>query len=81
MEVPRLGVGSELQLPAYATGVAAPDPSLICCLNHSLRQCQIPNPPSQAGDGTCILMDTSQILNQLSHDGKSYAISINYDSI
>ena len=26
MEVPRLGVESELQLPAYATATATPDP-------------------------------------------------------
>ena len=28
MEVPRLGVESELQLPAYTTATATPDPSL-----------------------------------------------------
>ena len=27
MEVPRLGVESELQLPAYATAIATPDPN------------------------------------------------------
>ena len=37
MEVPRLGVKSELQLPAYATAYATtmPDPSLFCDLHHS----------------------------------------------
>ena len=30
MEVPRLGVESELQLPAYTTDTAMQDPSLIC---------------------------------------------------
>ena len=30
MEVPRLGVESELQLPAYTTVTAMPDPSLVC---------------------------------------------------
>jgi len=30
MKVPRLGVKSELQLPACATATATPDPSHIC---------------------------------------------------
>ena len=32
MEVPGLGVGSELQLPAYTTATATPDLSCICDL-------------------------------------------------
>ena len=44
MEVPRLGVELEPQLPAYFTATATPDPSLICDLHHSSRQCQIINP-------------------------------------
>ena len=35
MEVPRLGVKSELQLLAYATATATPDLSCICILHHS----------------------------------------------
>ena len=37
MEVPRLGVESELWLPAYATAIARPDPELscVCDLHHS----------------------------------------------
>ena len=35
IEVPRLGVESELQLLAYTTVTAAPDPSHICCLHLS----------------------------------------------
>ena len=35
MEVPRLGVESELQLPAYTTATATPDPSHVCNLHHS----------------------------------------------
>ena len=35
MEVPRLGVKSELQLPAYATATAMPDPSCLYDLHHS----------------------------------------------
>ena len=34
-EVPRLGVQSELHLPAYVTSTAMPDPSDICDLWHS----------------------------------------------
>ena len=49
------GVQLELQLPAYATAPARPDPSHICNLQHSW----IPNPLSEARDQTCILMYTS----------------------
>ena len=38
MEVPRLGIESELQLPAYATAMTTWNPSLICDLHHSSRQ-------------------------------------------
>ena len=50
MEVPSLGVESEPRLPAYATATATPDPSLICDLRHSLQQCWILNPLSEARD-------------------------------
>ena len=36
MEVPRLGVESELQLPAYTTATAAQDPSRVCDLTPQL---------------------------------------------
>ena len=61
MKVPRLGVESELQLPAYTTGTAMPDPSHIYNLHHSSRQRQILNPLSEARDRTCNLMVPSQI--------------------
>ena len=61
MEVPRLGVESELQLPAYTTATATPDPSRICNLHHSSQQYQILNPLSEAKDRTHILMDISQV--------------------
>ena len=35
MEVPRLGVESELRLPPYTTAAATQDPSHICGLHHS----------------------------------------------
>ena len=37
MEVPGLGVESELQLPAYPTATATQDPSRICDLHHLSR--------------------------------------------
>ena len=48
MEVPRLGVESEIQL--LATAIATQDPSHICNLHHS-SLCQIPDPLSEARDG------------------------------
>ena len=38
MEVPRLGVKSELQLLACTEATATPDPSCLCDLHHSSRQ-------------------------------------------
>ena len=61
MEIPRLGVKLELQLPAYATATAMSGLSHTCNLHHSSRQCQIPDPLSEARDWTLILMDTSLI--------------------
>ena len=60
MEVPRLGVESELQLPAYATATATPGLSLLCSLHHSSWQRQVLNPLSEAWDQTLILMGTTQ---------------------
>ena len=59
MEVPSLGVKSELQPPAAAT--ATPDPSSICDLHHSSQQCWICNLLSEARDQTYNLMVPSQI--------------------
>ena len=61
MEVPRLGVESELQLPAQATAIATQDPSHVCNLPHSSQQHWILNPLNKARDGTHILMDISQV--------------------
>ena len=49
-EVPKLGIDSQLQLPVYARATATPDPSHVCDLHHSSRQCQILNPLSKARD-------------------------------
>ena len=76
MEVPRLGVKSELQLPttATATTTAMPDPSRICDLHHSSWKRQILNPLSEVRDSTHILMDASQVCKPLSHSGNSLLI-------
>ena len=50
MEVPRLGVNSELQLTAYTIAAVTQDLSHICDLCHSLQQHRIPNPLSEARD-------------------------------
>ena len=46
MEVPRLGVESELQLPTYTTAIATWDPSHVCNMCHSSQQRWILNPLS-----------------------------------
>ena len=61
MEVPRLGVESELQLAAYTTATAMPDLSCVCDLCLGSRQRQILNPLSEAKDGTCNLTVPSWI--------------------
>ena len=63
MEVPRLRVKSELQLPAYATTTARPYLSCVCNLHrsHSSRQCRILNPLSEARGWTHNLKVPSQI--------------------
>ena len=55
MQVPRIGVESELQLPAMQ------DPSHVCNVYHSSQQCQILNSWSEARDRTFNLMVPSQI--------------------
>ena len=61
MEVPRLGVQSELQLLAYTTTTATSDVSRVCDLHHSSWQCQILSPLSEARDRTSNLMVPSGI--------------------
>ena len=51
MEVPRLGVESELQPPAYARAIATLDLSRICNLHHSSRQRQT----TEQGQGSNLL--------------------------
>ena len=72
MEVPRLGVKSELQLPAYTTATATPDPSqAVCDVHHSSQQHWVLNPLSEARDRTHILMDAIRVHYLLSHNGNS----------
>ena len=61
MEVPRLGVESELLLLAYPIATAVWDPNCICDLYHSSLQRQILNPLSEARDQASILIDASRI--------------------
>ena len=61
IEIPRLGVESELQPPAYPTATATWDPSCVCDLHHRLWQSWISHPISEARNRTQIIMDTSWI--------------------
>ena len=61
MEVPRLGVELDLQLPAYATAIATPDLNRICDLYHGSWQHQSLNPLSEARDQTHNLMVPNEI--------------------
>ena len=67
MEVPRLGVESELHLPVYTTATATQNRSPTRDLRHSLQ-----HPLSEARDRTRVLTDPSQILNLMSHNRRSY---------
>ena len=69
MEVLRLGIKLELQLLAYTIATATPAPTHICDLCCSLWQRRILNPLSKVRGQTRILVDTSRVLNQLSHKG------------
>ena len=61
VEVPRLGVESELQPPANTTATATPDLSHVCDLHPSSHQRHILNLLSEARDQTHSLMDISWI--------------------
>ena len=71
MEVPKVGIKLELQLLAYATATATWDPSCNWDLYHCSQQRWILNPLNKARDGTCVLMDASQIHSLLSHGRNS----------
>ena len=61
MEVLRLGIKQELQLPAYTPATAMRDLSRIYDLLHSTRQRRILDPLNKARDRSHILRDTSQV--------------------
>ena len=61
MEVLRLRVDSELQLPAYTTATAMQDLSLTWDLHHSSRQRRILNPLSEGKDQTRVLTDAPRL--------------------
>ena len=71
MEVPELGVESELQLLSCATATATQDLSCIHDLHCNLEQCWILNPLSETRGQTCILTETTQVFNSWSHKGNS----------
>ena len=69
MQVLRLGVESELEMPAYTIDTAMPDLSHIFHLHHSSWQRRILNLLSKARDRTHNLMVPSWIHFLLHHDG------------
>lgn len=73
MEIRRLGVESELQLPAHTTATATWDLCLVCDLYHSSWQHQIPDPLSEARDWTHILMYTSRTCFRCATTGTPWA--------
>ena len=50
----RLGVESELQMPACATAIPMKNASCVCNLHQRSRQRQMLNPLNEAKDQTCI---------------------------
>ena len=80
MEVPKLGVESELQLLAHATDTAVWDPSCVCDPNHSSQQHWILNPLSRARDQTCVLTDTSRVCHHWATTETSYSCVFNENS-
>ena len=71
MEVPKLGVESDLHLLAYTTATATQDPNHFCNLYHGSQQHRILNLLSKARNQTQVLVYISQVLNPLSHSRNS----------
>ena len=76
MEFPSLGVELELWLLAYTT--AMQDPNHICDLHHSLQQCRIPHPLSEARDGTHSLMVPSHICYHCTKTGTPISVILSH---
>ena len=77
MEILRLGVELEPQLPAYATATAMSDLSHICKLHCSSWQRWSLNPLNKARDQTHILTNTILVYNPLSHHQNSHLCHLN----
>ena len=71
MEVSRLGVQSELQVPAYATAIAMWEPNRIFNLHHSSQQRRIINPLTEQGKGSNPHPERHYVLNLLNYNGNS----------
>ena len=65
IEVPRLGVESELQLPAYTTATSA---TYICSNAKSLTHSEL---RIEARNQTCILTDSMSGFKPAEHNGNS----------
>ena len=74
IQISRLGVDSELPLPAYATATAMRDRNQIYKLHHSSGQQGILNPLIEARGRTHIFMENSRDHNPLSNNGNSNVI-------
>ena len=72
MEVPRLGVESQMYPLAYATATVMPDPSHVCDFHHSSQQGRILNPLSKAKGSNLHPLGCQSDLFPLSHDENSY---------
>ena len=68
MEVPRLGVKLELQLPAYTTATGMLDPSHVCNLHHSYSPAR--SLTSEQGQGSN-LHPHGSLSGSLCHHGNS----------
>ena len=73
---PRLGVQSELQLPAYTTATATSDSSHVCDLHHGSGQHRILNPLMEARDRTRNLMVPSGFCFRCATTGTPLALSM-----
>ena len=71
MEVPRLGVETELQLQVYTTATAMQDLSHVFDLYQNSWQYWILNPLSETRDRTRVLMGTSSGSFPLRHNRNS----------
>ena len=78
MEVPRLWVESELQLPAYTIATAMPDLSCVCHLHHSSWQRQILNPLSRPGIESISSRILFWVCNLLNYNRNSHLVFIKW---